>query len=155
MTDRLSSDAAQRAENVLRQANFFKPVSTRRMFMSRLLAASGGAAVGGALMGRAGAAFASTDADVLNFGNAAVGAERIGIAFYSNALGTPTEFGVAADLAQGTLLNSAHRVYFNAARNPRDISSRHPAEPRPQVLQVSVQLSSRHLRQRAQHAGLR
>lgn len=117
MTDRLASDVAQRTENILRGVDLFKPISTRRRFMSRLLAAGGGAAVGGALMGRVQAVFASTDADVLNFGNAAVGAERIGIAFYSNALGTPTEFGVPADQAKGTLLNSAHRVYFNAARN--------------------------------------
>ncbi len=117
MTDRLSSDVSQRAENVLRGVDLFKSVSTRRKFMSRLLAAGGGAAVGGALVGRLQTAFASTDADVLNFGNAAVGAERIGIAFYSNALGTATEFGVAADQAKGTLLNDAHRVYFNAARN--------------------------------------
>ncbi len=74
MTDRLASDAAERAENILRQVDLFKPISTRRTFMSRLLAAGGGAAVGGALMGRVQAVFASADADVLNFGNAAVGA---------------------------------------------------------------------------------
>ncbi len=117
MTDHLESDAAQRAENILRRVDLFKPISTRRTFMSRLLAAGGGAAVGGALMSRVQAVFASTDAQVVNFGNAAVGAERIGIAFYSNALGTSTEFGVPADQAKGTLLNDAHRVYFNAARN--------------------------------------
>lgn len=116
MTDRLSSDAAQRAENILRRTDFFKSVNTRRTFMSRLLAAGGGAAVGGSLMGQVQAVLASTDTDVVNFGNAAVGAERIGIAFYSNALGTSTEFGVAADQAKGTLLSSAHRVYFDAAR---------------------------------------
>jgi Ferritin-like domain len=117
MANRLSSDAAQRAESILGRAAFFKSVSTRRTFMSRLMAAGGGAAVGGALMSRIQTAFASTDADVLNLGNAAVGAERIGIAFYSNALGIPTAFGVAADQAKGSLLNSAHRVYFNAALN--------------------------------------
>jgi ferritin-like protein len=117
MTDRLSSDLAQRADNILRHVDFFKPVTTRRKFMSRLLAAGGGAAVGGGLVGRLQSVFASTDADVVDFGNAAVGAERIGIAFYSNALGTPTAFGVTSDQAKGTLLNSAHRVYFNAARN--------------------------------------
>lgn len=117
MAEQVSSDIAQSAENILRQADFFKPVSTRRRFMSRLLAASGGAAVGGALVGRITTAVASSDADVVNFGNAAVGAERIGIAFYSNALGTQTQFGVLADQAKGTLLNSAHRVYFNAALN--------------------------------------
>ena len=117
MTNRLSSEAAQRAENILRRSDFFKSVSSRRTFMSRLLAAGGGAAVGAGLLGRVQSVLASTDSDVVNFGNAAVGAERIGIAFYSNALGTPTEFGVPADQAKGTLLNSAHRVYFNAARN--------------------------------------
>ena len=117
MTDQLSSHTAQRAEKILREVDFFKPLSTRRNFMSRLLAAGGGAAVGGALLGKVQSVFASTDADVVNFGTAAVGAERIGIAFYSNALGVPTEFGVVADQAKGTLLNDAHRVYFNAARN--------------------------------------
>ena len=116
MTDRLSSDGAQRMENILRRSDFFKSVSSRRTFMSRLIAAGGGTVAGAGLMGRIQTVFASTDGDVVNFGNAAVGAERIGIAFYSNALGTPTEFGVAADQAKGTLLNSAHRVYFDAAR---------------------------------------
>ena len=117
MTDRLSPEAAQRAENILRRTDFFKTVSSRRWFMSRVLAAGGGAAVGVGLMGGIKSVFASTDGDVVNFGNAAVGAERIGIAFYSHALGTPTEFGVPADAAKGSLLNSGHRVYFNAARN--------------------------------------
>jgi hypothetical protein len=117
MTDQLSSDAAQRTEDILRGAGFFRSASTRRRFMSRLLAAGGGAAVGGGFVGRAVPAFASSDSDVLGFGNAAVGAERIGIAFYSNALGVATEFGVPGDQAKSTLLNSAHRVYFDAARN--------------------------------------
>src|SRR5260370_11041235 len=117
MTDSLASDVAQSAENSLRRVDLFKPVSGRRTFRSRLVAAGGGAAVGGALIGRAQAVLASTEADVLTFGNAAVGAERIGIAFYANALGSPTEFGVPADQAKGNLLSSAHRVYFNAARN--------------------------------------
>lgn len=54
---------------------------------------------------------------VVGFGNAAVGAEKIAVAFYSNALGVASPFGVPADLAKGTLLNSAHRDYFTAARN--------------------------------------
>jgi hypothetical protein len=57
---------------------------------------------------------------VTDFGSAAVGAERIGIAFYSNALGMPSPFGVPSDLAKGTLLNSAHHVYFTAALNQED-----------------------------------
>jgi ferritin-like protein len=117
MTDWLSGDVAQRVDNILGRVDFFKPVTTRRKFMSRLLAAGGGAAIGGAFVGRIQSVFASTDTDVVDFGNAAVGAERIGIAFYANALGTPTAFGVTSDQAKGTLLNSAHRVYFNAARN--------------------------------------
>jgi hypothetical protein len=116
MTDKLSPESG-RLEQILKSVDYFKPISTRRGFMQKLLLAGSGAAVGGALMGRIPAVFASSDGDVVNFGNAAVGAERIGIAFYSNALGTPTEFGVSADQAKGTLLNDAHRVYFNAARN--------------------------------------
>ncbi len=117
MTDRLSFNAAARSDSIIRRVDFFKPVSTRRRFMSLLLAAGGGGAVGGALVSRVQTAFASSDSDVVTFGNAAVGAERIGIAFYSNALGVPTEFGIPADQTKGTLLNDAHRVYFMAARN--------------------------------------
>jgi hypothetical protein len=81
-------------------------------------AAVAGAGVAGlGYFGLTGSASASSDADVLAFGSAAVGAERIAVAFYSNALGEPSPFGVAADLAKGTLLNSSHREYFEAARN--------------------------------------
>jgi hypothetical protein len=67
------------------------------------------------------AARAAGDPDpVTAFGNAAVGAERIGIAFYNNALGKVSPFGVPSDLAKGTLLNSAHRIYFEAAGNQED-----------------------------------
>jgi len=111
MTDQLLPESG-RLEQILKSVDYFKPIATRRSFMQKLLLAGGGAAVGGALMGRVQAVFASTD-----FGSAAVGAERIGIAFYSNALGVQTEFGVPSDQAKGTLLNDAHRVYFNAARN--------------------------------------
>src|SRR5215469_9110145 len=38
-------------------------------------------------------------------------------ASYSNALGEPSQFGVAGDVAKRTLLNSSHRAYFEAARN--------------------------------------
>jgi ferritin-like protein len=103
---------------------FAKMKGTRRAFVNRLLAAGGSALVsvsaGAALMQfRAGSARAalSTDNNVVNFGNAAVGAERIGIAFYGNALGTGSRFSLSSDLAKGTLLNSAHRVYFQAAFN--------------------------------------
>jgi hypothetical protein len=91
-------------------------VTTRRSFVTRGLALGGGAAAF-ALFGDTATASAATDADVLAFGNAAVGAERIAVAFYSNALGLSSPFGVPADLAKGTLLNEAHREYFTAARN--------------------------------------
>jgi ferritin-like protein len=91
-------------------------VSTRRSFVTRGLALGGGAAAF-ALFGDTATARAATDSDVLDFGNAAVGAERIAVAFYSNALGLTSPFGVPADLAKGTLLNSGHREYFEAARN--------------------------------------
>jgi ferritin-like protein len=99
-------------------------LGTRRAFMSRLLSLGGGAALGASagaalLDSRAGSARAalSTDNGIINFGNAAVGAERVGIAFYGNALGKGSPFSVSSDIAKGTLLNSSHRVYFQAAFN--------------------------------------
>src|SRR5260370_313110 len=56
-------------------------------------------------------------ARVLDFGNAAVGAEGIGIAFYGNALGSGSPYSIAGDPATHTLLNSSHRGYFMAAFN--------------------------------------
>ena len=109
----------------LRSAEFLVFRRGRRAFMSQLLASGGraalatstAAAVFGFGSGRVRAAAAS-DASVINFGNAAVGAERVGIAFYSNALGVASPFAnQPTDLAKGTLLNSAHRVYFEAALN--------------------------------------
>ena len=50
------------------------------------------------------------------FGSA-VGAERIGIAFYGNALGNGSPYSAAGDPATRTLLNSSHRGYFMAAFN--------------------------------------
>jgi Ferritin-like domain len=109
----------------LRSSEFFVFRRGRRAFMSQLLASGGraalatstAAAVFGLGSGRVRAAAAS-DGDIVNFGNAAVGAERVGIAFYSNALGVPSPFAnQPTDLAKGTLLNSAHRVYFEAALN--------------------------------------
>lgn len=94
---------------------------TRRTLISHLLTAGSGAIVAGStlwnLHPRQALAAMSTDANVVNFGNAAVGAERIGIAFYGNALGAGSSFSVEDDLAKGVLLNSAHRVYFQAAFN--------------------------------------
>jgi Ferritin-like domain len=90
--------------------------STRRQLVKRA-AIAGGAVAGLGLLGPVATAGAATDADVVNFGNAAVGAERIAVAFYSNALGESSPFGVSGDVASHTLLNSGHRDYFEAARN--------------------------------------
>jgi hypothetical protein len=90
--------------------------STRRGFVARTLTLGGGIAAFG-LFGDTATAAAASDSDIIAFGNAAVGAERIAVAFYSNALGLASSFGVSGDLAKGTLLNSGHRVYFKAARN--------------------------------------
>ena len=90
-------------------------VATRRGFVKRAVMLGGGMAAVGLF--DAPTASAATDADVLAFGSAAVGAERIAVAFYSDALGLSSAFGVPADLAKGRLLNAAHREYFEAARN--------------------------------------
>jgi hypothetical protein len=111
-------------ENLLRTSPFFRMASTRRTFMRRMLTVGGGVAVSGAIGGAAllqvPSAHANPADPVMDFGNAAVGAERIGITFYDNALGILSPFGVPGDVAKGTLLNSAHRVYFSAARNQED-----------------------------------
>ena len=115
MNDQLSSETG-RLEQILKSVDHFKPIATRRSFLQKLLLAGGSAAVATAGVGKVVNVFASTD-PVTAFGNAAVGAEKIAVAFYSNALGETSAFGVPADLAKGTLLNSAHRDYFTAARN--------------------------------------
>jgi hypothetical protein len=95
----------------------------RRAFLSHLLAFGGRAALATSAAAAvidlgSRRARAASDTDIVNFGGAAVGAERIGIAFYSNALGVISPFAnQSTDLAKGTLLNSAHRVYFQAALN--------------------------------------
>lgn len=105
-----------RLEQILESVDFFKPVATRRSFMQKLLLAGGGAAAVAAGAGKIGTALAS-GGGVLDFVNAAVGAERIGIAFYGNALGSGSDFSVAGDPTTRTLLNSSHRGYFTAAFN--------------------------------------
>jgi hypothetical protein len=90
-------------------------VATRRNFVKHAAVLGGGLAAFG--LTNVATASAATDGDVLAFGNAAVGAERIAVAFYSNALGVSSAFGVPADLAKGTLLNESHREYFKAALN--------------------------------------
>src|SRR5258708_17336003 len=77
--------------------------------------AGGTAAIASAGLGRVANVFASSP--VLDFVNAAVGAERIGIAFYGNALGSGSPYSIAGDPATHTLLNSSHRGYFMAAFN--------------------------------------
>lgn len=116
---------AEHLENLLRTAETFRSRSTRRTFMERVLLAGGGvaagavaaSATGATLLTKHGTAHASPGDVVLDFGNAAVGAERIATAFYDNALGKVSPYGVAGDVAKGTLLNNAHREYFGAARN--------------------------------------
>ena len=124
MADEIQTPKPERIENVLRTSEFFRATNTRRKFMQRILASSGGMALGGAVglavLSRNMKSVRAADDPVIDFGNAAVGAERIGIAFYSNALGQTSPFGVPSDLANGTLLNSAHRNYFRAARNQED-----------------------------------
>lgn len=105
-----------RLEQILQSVDFFKPIATRRGFMQKLLLAGGGAAVFAAGAGKIATVLASGN-PVLDFVNAAVGAERIGIAFYGNALGSGSDFSVAGDPSTRTLLNSSHRGYFSAAFN--------------------------------------
>ena len=110
------SERTNRVERILGSVDFFKPVATRRKFLTAV--AAGGAGVAAAATGLARAIPVSADTGtVVGFGSAAVGAERIAVAFYSNALGVASDFGVPADIAKGTLLNSGHRDYFTAARN--------------------------------------
>jgi hypothetical protein len=115
---------AEHIETILSTSDFFRATSTRRTLVQRILAAGRGVAVGGAvgvaILSRGMNSARAAGDPVMDFGNAAVGAERIGMAFYSNALGQGSPFGVASDLAKGTLLNSAHRNYFEAARNQED-----------------------------------
>ena len=91
---------SERIENILRTSSFFEGASTRRTFMQRILAVSGGVALGGAVPRSAEALVGTANKldPVTDFGNAAVGAERIGIAFYNNALGKSSPFGVRGDL---------------------------------------------------------
>ena len=105
-----------RIEQILKRVDFFKPVATRRGFMQTMLVAGGTAAVGVAGAARLSTVFASSS-PALDFVNAAVGAERIGIAFYGNALGSGSPYSVGGDPATNTLLNKSHRGYFQAAFN--------------------------------------
>jgi ferritin-like protein len=115
MTEQLTPDSG-RLEQLLKSVDHFKPLATRRDFMQKLVLAGGGAAIAAASLGKVANVFASGN-PVLDFVNAAVGAERIGIAFYGNALGKGSLYSVAGDPATNTLLNSSHRRYFQAAFN--------------------------------------
>lgn len=88
--------------------------ATRREFIRKAALAGGAAAAGVAAMGRVASVFADGATD---FVTAAIGAERIGIAFYGNALGTGSPYSADGDAATNTLLNSSHRGYFQAAFN--------------------------------------
>lgn len=101
-----------RLEQILDRVDFFKPVATRRRFMQKLLLAGGAAAAGAAGLSKVVPALADA---VTDFAVAAVGAERIGIAFYGNALGSGSPWSASGDAATTTLLNSSHRGYFQAA----------------------------------------
>ena len=126
MTEDGRSDG-ERAENLLRSSEFFRATSTRRTFMARLMAASGGVALGagvssGLLANRGlGVAHAEGTDPVVAFGNAAVGAERIAVAFYANALGRTSPYGVESDVARRALLNEGDRAYFIAAQNEEQV----------------------------------
>jgi len=115
MTDQPTPDSG-RLEQILKSVDQFKPMATRRDFMQKLALAGGGAAIAVASLGKVANVLASGN-PVLDFVNAAVGAERIGIAFYGNALGKGSPYSVAGDAATSTLLNSSHRRYFQAAFN--------------------------------------
>lgn len=103
-----------RLEQILQRVDFFKPVATRRGFMQKLLLAGGAAAAGAAGLSKVIPALADATTD---FAAAAVGAERIGIAFYGNALGSGSPWSAPGDPATSALLNSSHRGYFRAAFN--------------------------------------
>ncbi len=101
-------------EQILKKVDFFKPVATRRSFMRKLVLAGGAAAAGVVGLSKVPIVFANTATD---FVTAAIGAERIGIAFYGNAIGAGSPYSASGDPATNTLLNSSHRGYFQAAFN--------------------------------------
>jgi hypothetical protein len=103
-----------RLEQLLKSVDFFKPIATRRGFMQKMLMASGAAVAGATVLGRIPNVLADAATD---FVTAAIGAERIGIAFYGNAVGSGSPYSAAGDAATTSLLNSSHRGYFQAAFN--------------------------------------
>lgn len=115
MTDEFAPESG-RLEQILETVDHFKPTATRRAFMQKLVLAGGTVAAAAAGLGKVTNVLAAPG-PVLGFVNAAVGAERIGIAFYGNALGSGSPYSVAGDPTTRTLLNSSHRGYFTAAFN--------------------------------------
>jgi len=101
-------------EQILKRVDFFKPVATRRSFMQKLMLVGGAAAAGAVGLGKIPALAGGFG---FSFVTAAIGAERIGIAFYGNALGSGSLYSATGDAATNTLLNSSHRGYFQAAFN--------------------------------------
>ena len=101
-------------DQILKRVDFFKPVATRRSFMRTLMLAGGAVAAGSA--GLAGVKGVLADS-ATDFVTAAIGAERIGIAFYGNAVGSGSPYSAPGDPATSSLLNSSHRGYFQAAFN--------------------------------------
>ena len=88
--------------------------TTRREFMHKVVLAGGAAAASAMALSKVTSVLADTATD---FVTAAIGAERIGIAFYGNALGTGSPYSADGDPATSVLLNSSHRGYFQAAFN--------------------------------------
>lgn len=88
--------------------------TTRREFMHKVVLAGGAAAASAMALSKVTSVFADAATD---FVTAAIGAERIGIAFYGNALGSGSPYSASGDPATNTLLNDSHRGYFQAAFN--------------------------------------
>src|SRR5260370_24621522 len=76
-----------RLDQILKSVDYFKPVATRRDFMQKMLLAGGSAAVAVASLGKGANVFASPldPNPMVDFVDAAVGAARLRIAFYTNA----------------------------------------------------------------------
>lgn len=93
MTDRQLPESG-RLEQILESVDHFRPITTRRSFMQKLLLAGSTTAVAAAGLGKVANVFASIPPTnpVLDFVNAAVGAERIGIAFYGNVRHNAPQF---------------------------------------------------------------
>ena len=105
ITSEAQAPNAERIETILSTSDFFRATSTRRTLVQRILATGRSVAVGGAVgvavLSRGMKSAHAAGNPVVDFGNAAVGAERIGIAFYSNALGQESPFRRGQRLGQG------------------------------------------------------